>query len=74
MIWIKFASFFMFTAVGLGAFGAHALRDKLTPPYLDIYKTAVLYQMVHALGLFAIAWLSTQLVSPKINTVGIFLT
>ncbi|MBS4223488.1 DUF423 domain-containing protein [Lederbergia citrea] len=41
-------------AVGLGAFGAHALEDKLEPKYLEVWKTGVTYQMFHALGLIAI--------------------
>ncbi len=63
----------MFLAVSLGAFGAHMLRDKLTEHYLDVYKTAVMYHAIHALGLFVIAWLSIQLQDPKVNLAGIFL-
>lgn len=72
MIWIKIASIFMFLGVALGAFGSHALKDKLSEYYLDVYKTAVLYQFVHALGLFVVAWLSTISQNPKIGLVGIF--
>ncbi|MBI5063534.1 MAG: DUF423 domain-containing protein [Desulfatitalea sp.] len=43
-------------AIGLGAFGAHALRATLTPRMLEIYHTAVLYHLVHILGLFAVAF------------------
>lgn len=74
MIWTKLASLLMFIGVALGAFGAHALRGKLDPHYLDIYKTAVLYQFIHALGLFVVAWLSTQSADPRITWAGIFLT
>ncbi len=42
-------------AVMLGAFGAHALRDRLTPDLLDTFKTGVSYQMYHALALLGIA-------------------
>jgi uncharacterized membrane protein YgdD (TMEM256/DUF423 family) len=37
--------------VGLGAFGAHALADRLTPADLATFETAVRYQMYHALAL-----------------------
>ncbi|HEY4553685.1 MAG TPA: DUF423 domain-containing protein [Bacillaceae bacterium] len=47
-----------FLAVGLGAFGAHALEGKLEPKYLEVWKTGVTYQMFHALGLIAIGILS----------------
>lgn len=73
-MWIKLASFFIFTAVALGAFGAHALKSKLTDHYVEVYKTAVLYHMIHALGLFIIAWLSTHTLDPKITTAGWLLT
>jgi uncharacterized membrane protein YgdD (TMEM256/DUF423 family) len=43
-------------AIGLGAFGAHALRATLTPRLLEVYHTAVFYHLTHSLGLFAVAW------------------
>jgi uncharacterized membrane protein YgdD (TMEM256/DUF423 family) len=45
-----------FLAIAAGAFGAHALRGKLTPEYLAVFETAARYQMYHALGLIAVAW------------------
>lgn len=73
MIWIKIGSLLMFLAVALGAFGSHALRGRLTDYSLDIYKTAVLYHMVHALGLFVVAWLSMQIHDTKITLAGNFM-
>jgi uncharacterized membrane protein YgdD (TMEM256/DUF423 family) len=46
-----------FLAVALGAFGAHGLEGKIPDRYLEIWKTAVQYQMFHALGLFAVGLL-----------------
>ena len=43
-------------AVAAGAFGAHALRSRLTAEMLGIFETAARYQMYHALGLLAVAW------------------
>jgi uncharacterized membrane protein YgdD (TMEM256/DUF423 family) len=43
-------------AVALGAFGAHALRNALDPPALQIWHTAVEYQFWHALALLAVAF------------------
>ena len=45
-----------FLAVAAGAFGAHALRERLSPDLLDVFETAARYQMYHALALFAVAW------------------
>jgi uncharacterized membrane protein YgdD (TMEM256/DUF423 family) len=41
-------------AVVLGAFGAHALRDALTPSRMEIWRTAVQYHFWHTLA-FALA-------------------
>lgn len=73
MIWVKAASLIMFCAVLLGAFGAHALRHYLSEVQMASYKTAVLYQFVHGLGLFVIAWLSTVSQDPKTSLAGIFM-
>ena len=43
-------------AVALGAFGAHALRSRLEPRDLEIFETAVRYQMYHAFALLAAGW------------------
>lgn len=50
-----------FLAVAFGAFGAHALRGRLTPEMADVYHTASQYHFYHALGLIAVALLATQL-------------
>jgi uncharacterized membrane protein YgdD (TMEM256/DUF423 family) len=47
-------------AVAAGAFGAHALRDRLSPEHLAVFETAARYQMYHALGLLAVAWAATR--------------
>lgn len=60
-------------AVMLGAFGAHALKDKLSERYLAIWETAVQYQMFHALGLIAIGILASSSilgVSSQLNWAG----
>jgi uncharacterized membrane protein YgdD (TMEM256/DUF423 family) len=42
--------------IALGAFGAHALKATLEAhASLDIWRTAVLYQLVHAVALLALA-------------------
>ncbi len=45
-----------FTAVILGAFGAHALKELLDPATLDSYTTGVRYQAWHSLALLAISF------------------
>jgi uncharacterized membrane protein YgdD (TMEM256/DUF423 family) len=45
---------FALVGVGLGAFGSHALRGRLTPERVATFETGVRYQLWHALGLFAV--------------------
>ena len=50
-LWILIGSVFGFLSVAMGAFGAHALSESLSPKSLQIYQTAAQYQMYHALAL-----------------------
>ncbi|WP_422349818.1 DUF423 domain-containing protein [Flagellimonas sp.] len=43
-------------AVVFGAFGAHALKKKLTPDLLHSFETGVKYQMYHAIVLLILAF------------------
>lgn len=45
-----------FLAVALGAFGAHALKTRLSPEMLNIFEVGVRYHFYHALALLAVAW------------------
>lgn len=58
VIWARLGSVFALLAVGLGAFGAHALRSRLEPDLQAIYETGVRYHFYHALALFVVAWLA----------------
>ncbi len=54
-----FAAIAGFTAVGLGAFGAHALKPTLLARgSLETWHTASLYHLVHAIALLGVALLS----------------
>ena len=52
---IKVAIFFAVTAVALGAFGAHALKEILTETQLHSFETGVRYQFFHALAILFLA-------------------
>ena len=45
---LRYASFLGATGVSAGAFGAHALKDRLTNKGHENWKTAVVYQLLHA--------------------------
>lgn len=48
-------------AVILGAFGAHALKEVLTPEQLISFETGVRYQMYHALALIFLFIISLKI-------------
>lgn len=54
-IWLIVSAISGFTAVAIGAFGAHGLRETLSPQMLEIYKTGVLYQLIHSVVLLALS-------------------
>lgn len=54
-MWVKVAAVLGFLAVALGAFGAHALRGKISDAYLNVWQTGVLYHALHAVALLALA-------------------
>ncbi len=49
-----------FIAVAAGAFGAHALKARLSPEMLAVFETGARYQMFHALALLAVAWVAAH--------------
>ena len=54
-LWWVAGSLLAGLGVAAGAFGAHALKARLTPELLSVFETGVRYQMYHALGLLAVA-------------------
>lgn len=59
-IFVVLAGVLGFLAVALGAFGAHALQERVPARDLEIFETGVRYQMYHALALFAVAWVQSR--------------
>ena len=58
MNWTAVGAVFMALAVGMGAFGAHALKDRLDEYSQSVYEKAVFYHFVHALGILLISLLA----------------
>jgi uncharacterized membrane protein YgdD (TMEM256/DUF423 family) len=56
--------------VGAGAFGAHALREKLEPRMLEVFETGARYQMYHAVAMIAAAWVVTRFPGALANASG----
>ncbi len=64
-VFLSFAGLFGATGVAAGAYGAHALAQQLSPYLLNVFQTAVLYQLIHALALLGIVALLSQSVRSK---------
>lgn len=47
-------------SVAAGAFGAHALKARLSPDLLSVFETGARYQMYHAIGLALAAWAASR--------------
>ena len=57
--YIIIASLFAALAILFGAFGSHALKERLSAQSLEVYDIATRYLMFHALGIFLIALLAS---------------
>jgi uncharacterized membrane protein YgdD (TMEM256/DUF423 family) len=54
MNWSGVGAVLLAAGVMLGAFGAHALREKLDAYSIGIWEKAVFYHFIHALGLLSV--------------------
>ena len=58
MPWSAIGAVLMALGVMLGAFGAHALKERLDAYSLGVYEKAVFYHFVHSLGILIVSALS----------------
>jgi uncharacterized membrane protein YgdD (TMEM256/DUF423 family) len=58
MNWTVVGAVFMALAVGMGAFGAHALKERLDEYSLGVYEKAVFYHFVHGIGILLVSLLA----------------
>ena len=68
------AAIYGMLAVVLGAFGAHALKDKLDVYQHTIYEKAVSYQFYHIAALLAVAFFADKMQTKTLNYAGWFFT
>ncbi len=54
MYFSSIGALLLLLGVAAGAFGAHGLRDRLSPEMLAIFETGARYQLVHGLGLILV--------------------
>ncbi len=72
MDFIRIGAFLAFLGVAFGAFGAHALKARLTTDLLQVWNTAVLYHLLHAVALFALG-LYAKVSGADVRTGGVLL-
>ncbi|MCC6796341.1 MAG: DUF423 domain-containing protein [Candidatus Hydrogenedentes bacterium] len=53
--WVAIAGTLGGLGVALGAFGAHGLKERLTPELLAVFEVGVRYHMYHAIAILAVA-------------------
>jgi uncharacterized membrane protein YgdD (TMEM256/DUF423 family) len=68
--WFVLAAAFGFLSVALGALGAHSLKSILDEYGRSIFEKAVLYQMFHAMALFAVGLVQLTVKSASLLTAG----
>ncbi len=64
-VFLGFVAFLGATGVVAGAYGAHALSQQLSPYLLNVFQTAVLYQLIHAVALLGVVALLNQCLTSK---------
>ena len=69
-VWMAFGAAYGFLAVALGAFGAHALKQRLSSEMLAVWRTGVEYHFYHALALLLLGLIARQMPSTMINASG----
>jgi uncharacterized membrane protein YgdD (TMEM256/DUF423 family) len=68
---VSYAGILGACGMALGAFGAHALRARISAEMLEIYRTGVLYHLFHAVALLGVAAVVPYLRFPRLTT-GLF--
>lgn len=64
--WTAVAAVLLALGVALGAFGAHGLRGRIDEYSMSIYERAVMYHLIHALGLLFVSMMPPR---PAVNWV-----
>ena len=59
-----------FIGVGFGAFGAHGLKERISPDMLAVFETGARYQMYHAFAILIVALALARLDGPLIRSAG----
>ncbi len=69
-LWMALGAVNAFLSVAAGAFGAHALKARLSPELLAVFETGARSHMYHALGLLAVGLLAQSRPSGLLTAAG----
>ncbi len=70
--WLLLSSIILGLGVLLGAFGAHGLKNILSPNSLETFKTGVNYQFLHGLAMLSLSNMEEKLDLSKVNLLFLF--
>jgi uncharacterized membrane protein YgdD (TMEM256/DUF423 family) len=68
--WIGIGALMAALSVGLGAFGAHALKGTLNEQQSQLFRTAFEYHLIHSLALLAVGLFASRINSGLIQMTG----
>lgn len=68
MNWIATGAIALALAVMIGAFGAHGLQGRIDARGMEIYQRAVLYHLIHSLGILIVAGLAGAGLLPRASS------
>ena len=68
--WIVVGAVSSAVSVLMGAFGAHALKERIPAHLLEVFETSARYQMYHSMALIAIGLLSLRVDNLSIKISG----
>ena len=68
--WLLIGSIMGFLSVAGGAFGAHALKARVSTEMIEVFTTGTRYLMLHAVALLAVGLLADRMASTSLSVAG----
>ena len=62
---IQLGILILFLGIALGAFGAHGIKNLVSPDQVASYNTGVRYQIYHGFAILLTVWLSEKWIKPS---------
>jgi uncharacterized membrane protein YgdD (TMEM256/DUF423 family) len=68
--WLLIGSIMGFLSVAGGAFGAHALKARVSTEMIEVFTTGTRYLMLHAVALLAVGVLADRMAGTSLSVAG----